>query len=162
MEPEGADRFIDAELQSGRMVDVIGRGEPAMMVCHWTGIHWNGEEKGFRVFQEVVRRLHARYDNLLWMKLSELARYWAAKELTQIARNENIVRFKASFHCPEFTVSVPGVQATEPMVQHDGQTQPLCKVSGPLQLQINTWCESDGAAIVCFDLAKGASELKLA
>ena len=63
------------------MVDVIERGEPALMLAHWTGIYWNGQELGFKIFQEVVRRLHARFDHLLWMKLSEVARYWAAKEL---------------------------------------------------------------------------------
>ena len=66
------------------MVEVIERGEPAVMMSHWTGIHWNGQELGFQVFQEVVRRLHARFDHLVWMKLSEMSRYWAAKALTRI------------------------------------------------------------------------------
>ena len=43
---------------------MIERGEPALMVAHWTGIYWNGQELGFKIFQEVVRRLHARFDNL--------------------------------------------------------------------------------------------------
>ena len=46
------------------MVDVIERGEPALMLAHWTGIYCNGQELGFKIFQEVVRRLHARFDNL--------------------------------------------------------------------------------------------------
>ena len=62
--PAGVDRFITADLQGGRLVEVIQRGEPALMVCHWTGIYWNGQELGFRIFQEVVRRLHARFDHL--------------------------------------------------------------------------------------------------
>jgi hypothetical protein len=78
------DRFITPDLKRGRMVDVIERGEPACIVCHWTGIYFNGEEVGFNVFQDAVRRLHARYDLLQWMKLSEIARYWAANELTTI------------------------------------------------------------------------------
>jgi hypothetical protein len=82
--PVGADRFITADGSAGRMVDVITRGEPALMVCHWTGIYWNGEELGLKIFQEVVKRLRARFDNLHWMKLSEVSRYWAARELTRI------------------------------------------------------------------------------
>ncbi len=37
------------------------------MVSHWTGIHFNGQEEGFQTFQEVVRRLHAKFDHLLCM-----------------------------------------------------------------------------------------------
>jgi hypothetical protein len=37
--PGGVDKFITADLKSGRMVDVIGRGEPALMLAHWTGIY---------------------------------------------------------------------------------------------------------------------------
>ena len=35
--PGGADKFITADGQSGRTVEVIKRGEPALMVAHWTG-----------------------------------------------------------------------------------------------------------------------------
>ena len=54
------------------------------MVCHWTGIHFYGQVLGFQIFQQVVRRLGERFGpKILWMKLSEIARYWAAKELTE-------------------------------------------------------------------------------
>jgi hypothetical protein len=50
-----------------------------------------------------VRRLAARYNNLLWMKLSEVARYWAARELTRSERQArgNYIRgavCRAGFH----------------------------------------------------------------
>ena len=98
--PGGADQFITADLKSGRMVEVIERGDVAVMMSHWTGIYWNGQELGFKVFQEVVRRLHARFDNLVWMKLSEIARYWAAKALTRIDAAGGRVEFRAPFACP--------------------------------------------------------------
>ena len=72
-------QFITGDLKGGR---IIRRGEPAVMACHWPGIYFNGTEAGFRNFQEVVRRLHAGFDNPGWMKNGEIARYWAAKELT--------------------------------------------------------------------------------
>jgi len=84
--PGSADRCITEDLRGGRLPEVIERGEPAILVCHWPGIYFNGEQIGFKIFQEVVRRVHSRYDNLIWMKLSEIARYWAARELTQIRR----------------------------------------------------------------------------
>ena len=77
------------------------------MLSHWTGIYWNGQELGFKVFQEVVRRLHARFDNLVWMKLSEIARYSAARALTRIDSAGGRVEFRAPFACPAFTFRVP-------------------------------------------------------
>ena len=96
------------------MVEVIERGEPAVMMSHWTGIHWNGQELGFKVFQEVVRRLHARFDNLVWMTLSEMSRYWAAKALTRIEWHRGRVTFRAPFACPRFTVRVPPGSGGQP------------------------------------------------
>ena len=162
VEPVGADRFISRDLQSGRMVDVITRDEPAMMVCHWTGIHWNGEEKGFRVFQEVVRRLHARFNNLIWMKLSELSRYWAAKELTAITRFGDTITMNAPFACPTYTVSLQKVEAKQVTHRQANERRHLKKVASPTQLTSNTWCEQDQSVITCFDLNKGSSELTLA
>ena len=162
VEPAGADKFITEDLQSGRMVDVITRGEPAMMVCHWTGIHWNGEEKGFKVFQTVVKRLHERFDNLVWMKLSELARYWAAKELTQIVRAGAAIDLHAPYACPEFTVSLPLTPTSanyRPTLSHVGNETPLAKVASPRLLRANTWCETETRILKCLDLPKGRSKL---
>ena len=141
------------------MVDVITRSEPAMMVCHWTGIHWNGEEKGFKVFKEVVRRLHARFDQLIWMKLSELARYWAAKELTKIAVAGQAIAFHAPYSCPEFTVSIPKRTNPSLKLNSKGKETPLERVPSPLHLQANTWCESEERILVCLNLPKGDSKL---
>jgi hypothetical protein len=120
-----ADRFITADLSEGRMVEVIDRGEPALMVCHWTGIYFNGEEGGFRTFQEVVRRLHARYDHLLWMKLSEVARYWAAKELTRIERRDDRITLRAPFAAPQFTLRIPTRAGGPAALTTQGQAQPI-------------------------------------
>lgn len=160
VEPAGADKFITADLKSGRMVDVILRGEPAMMVCHWTGIHWNGEEKGFQVFRNVVQRLHARFDHLIWMKLSELARYWAAKELTRITVDKGTIHFRAPFACPDFTISVPKTKPGTPAIRNEDQITTLRQVATLNHLQTNTWCDQTAKAVVCFDLPKGQAQLK--
>ncbi|HYF34326.1 MAG TPA: hypothetical protein VD994_03460 [Prosthecobacter sp.] len=161
--PEGVDKFITADLQSGRLVDVIGRAEPAIMVCHWTGIHWNGQELGFKIFQEVVRRLHQRYDHLVWMKLSEIARYWAAKELTTITTAaDGAIHLEAPYHCPQFTLQVPAVQApAAPRHVMGDKIVPFKEVAGPLDLQSGTWTAAAAHLTVCFDLPKGRSTLRL-
>lgn len=159
-EPAGADKFITQDLKSGRIVDVIGRGEPAMMVCHWTGIYWNGQELGFKVFQEVVRRLTARYDHLLWMKLSELSRYWAAKELTRIEREGNRLTFHAPFACPDFTVRYEAPGNGAPQMKSAGGPIALKEMDAVLKLQTGTWHRQGQTVTVCFALERGATSLE--
>jgi hypothetical protein len=159
VEPDGADRFITPDLKSGRMVDVITKGDPAMMLCHWTGVWWNGLEKGFKVFQEVVRRLKARFDHLHWMKLSELARAAAARELTSITRQGNTVTLRAPYACPDFTLAVSGVAPGPIRFESAGTVRPLAEVAKPLLLRGNTWCGDGERTIVCVDLLKGPGTL---
>ena len=159
LEKGSVDQFITADLQAGRLPQVIDKGEPAILVCHWPGIYFNGEEYGFNVFKEVVARLHQRYDHLLWMKLSEIARYWAAKELTSISRNSEAFLFKAPYACPALTVELPSMQGT-PQILQDGQTLSLKEVSSLRNLESGTVFRQRDKMTVCFDLQKGANELR--
>ncbi len=104
LSPGDPDKCITPDLQSGRLPQVIERGEPAILVCHWPGIYFNGQKIGFNIFKQVVKRVHARYDNLLWMKLSEIARYWAARELTGIRKQDKKIILTAPFAAPRFTI----------------------------------------------------------
>jgi len=157
--PGGADKFITEDLQRGRLVDVIERGEPALLLAHWTGIYWNGQELGFKIFQEVVRRLHARFDNLHWMKLSQVARYWAARELTQFELADKKLTLRAPFACPDFTLrfpAAPGVQprfiiASQPPISYP-------EVTRRVDLKPRTWLREGETVTVCFDLPKGKSQ----
>ncbi|MCX8108307.1 MAG: hypothetical protein N3G20_05825 [Verrucomicrobiae bacterium] len=160
-EPEGADKFISDDLQAGRMVDVIQRGEPAMMLCHWTGVYWNGQERGFKILQEVVRRLKTRFDNLIWMKLSELARYWAAKELTRITIENGQYRLDAPFACSDFTIEVQKDPSVEPVLHKNGQRLKLREVADKLKLAPGTWCREKNRLVCCFDLSVGTSWLSV-
>ena len=162
-EPGGVDQFITADLQCGPH----GRGHrprrAGAHAGHWTGIYFNGQETGFNDLQEVVRRLHARYDNLLWMKLSEVARYWAAKELTGIERDGARLTFRAPFACPAFTVRVDGVPAGVPRTEVAGETKPLDReVRRPTDLTSATWHRDGDHTTICVDLPKGTSTLLLA
>lgn len=156
------DKFITADLASGRMVEVIERGEPALMLCHWTGIYFNGEEVGFKIFQEAVRRMHAKYDNLRWMKLSEIARYWAAKELTGIEKTPGQVHFNAPFAAPDFTVRVAAESEAAPRLAVAGREIALAEVRDPLRLTAGSFHRQGAAVTVSFDLPKGASQVVLA
>ena len=159
--PGDADRFITADLQQGRMVEVIEKEEPAVMVCHWPGIYFNGTELGFDIFKTVVGRLHARYDHLRWMKLSEIARYWAAKELTRIERQGHTVTFHAPFATPHFTVRVAQAAEGAPQVATRGIAVPLNAVQDRRALTAGTWVREGRDLTVCFDLPRGETKLRL-
>ncbi|UCH62647.1 MAG: twin-arginine translocation signal domain-containing protein [Fidelibacterota bacterium] len=159
--PGSVDRFITEDLQSGRMVQVIDSGEPAIMVCHWPGIYYNGDKLGFNIFKEVVRRVHARYNNLVWMKLSEIARYWAARELTRIERKGNTVMFSAPFAAECFTVDVTTSAELVPRLTVSGKSVALKKATGPDRLEVGTWYQRPEGLMVCFDLPKGSSRLEI-
>jgi hypothetical protein len=152
--PDGADAFITADGQRGRLVEVIRRGEPALIVCHWTGIYWNGLEIGFEIFREVVKRLHATFDHLQWMKLSEVARYWAARELTSIRHDPaaRVLTLRAPFACGDFTLSLP--------LPADARPQGLREVPGRLRLEPGTWSREGEQVVMCLRMAKGEGEVR--
>ncbi|AMV21421.1 hypothetical protein VT03_26195 [Planctomyces sp. SH-PL14] len=173
LEKGTVDQFITADLRGGRLPQVIDRGEPAVLVCHWPGLYFNGEHYGFHVFQEVVRRLHARYDHLVWMKLSELSRYWAARELTAIAADPPAKeagaekgaaagwRFRAPFSCPAFTVRLPGETRKNPVVAFRGEKTTLRRVDRAWDLTGGAWRPVEGGLELCFDLSKGESSVSI-
>jgi hypothetical protein len=158
-----ADQFITADGKSGRLPVVIKRGEPAILVGHWPGFYFNGDEVGFQIFREVVGRLSERYDNLLWMKLSEIARYWAARELTSIQRDDarDVLIFDAPFACPSFTIEIQARAGAVPSFTQDGRRLPWREVNTALRLDAGSWTRTERGIIVCFDLPKGRSQLGL-
>ena len=100
--------MVSKDAKGGRLPEVIDRGQPAVFLCHWPGLYCNGGEEGWKIFQGVVERLNAGMsDRITWMKMSEIARYWAAKELTEIQRDDSgEVIFDAPVAAPDFTLSI--------------------------------------------------------
>ena len=161
-----ANRFINESLDHGRMVELIRRGEPAIMLCHWPGIYCNGDERGFQIFQRAVTRINDGYhDRIRWMKLSEIARYWAAKELTTIIRNGGVVSLRAPFAAPRFTLSLPISPSNAPprFLSRPGQEPaPLAQASAAPQLTAGTYLATgEDSTTICIDLPKGTSKILL-
>jgi hypothetical protein len=109
----------------------------------------------------VVRRLEARYDNLLWMKQGEIARYWAAKELTKIEMQGRQVTFTAPFATTRFTVRLKATSQAPPKLTLAGSSAELRRVTAPLGLQSGAWHSDGSDLMVCFDLPKGKSTLEI-
>jgi hypothetical protein len=157
--PGSPDNFITEDLVSGRMIDVIESEEPAIMVCHWPGLYFNGEKTGFLILKEVVRRLNMKYKNLIWMKLSEIARYWAAKELTSIELENNKVILKAPFSTPGFTLKVNRQIKKANLIWPGEEAKPLSRVGDKTLLKSDTWYSDRSGTVICFLLKKGINEV---
>jgi hypothetical protein len=153
-----ADLHITADLQKGRLVEVIDRGEPAIIVCHWPGVYFNGEKTGFNIFKQVVSRLHQKYRNLLWMKNSEIARYWAAKKLSKIRIADNGFTIDAPFSTDRFTLQVSKKLKDIRILQEGRQLIPG-KIMDPNQLKSATFCWNAEGTLVAFPLQKGVTEI---
>jgi hypothetical protein len=158
--PGNPDRFITGDLSSGRMVEVIESGEPAIMVCHWPGIYYNGEELGFNIFKEVVKRLDQKYGpGIHWMKLTEIARYWAAREFASFESAGDSIAINTPFGTKDFTIST-NTKFKRPVLLHNGQQIELVPASTRELLDTNTFVKDKGETVLCFDLPAGQSELQ--
>jgi hypothetical protein len=95
------------------------------------------------------------------MKVSEIARYWAARELTRIERAADRIELTAPFAAANYTLSVPGRDGAVPRLLLGDRPQVLREVSRPLDLRANTYVRQPAELIVCFDLPKGKSQLRV-
>jgi hypothetical protein len=158
-EPD-ADRYASTEATSGRMVDLIERGEPAALLCHWPGLYSNGTKLGFQHCQRVIRALNARFgERTIWLKANELARYWAARALTRIERKEGRVTLTAPIATPGFTLRVRSAAKAPPQLRRNNVPLPLTEVRTKAALHPGTWLQESDAVIVCFDLPRGTVTL---
>jgi hypothetical protein len=158
--PGNPDLLITEDLKQGRLVEVIGRNEPAILVCHWPGVYFNGEKKGFDILKKVVSRLEQKYSNLIWMKNSEIARYWAAKKLTELnATQSGEVTLKAPFGTERFTLHITK-KIRRILLAHAGREQILEKTNDLPGLKPGTWCWNNSGTMIAFNLEKGITHLK--
>jgi hypothetical protein len=96
------------------------------------------------------------------MKLSEIARYWAAKELTSIAQEDDSLVLHAPFSAPWFTLRIPVTRGdTVPeLATETGEPVPLRESATIHQLERSRWTRENGALVVCFDLPAGLSRIR--
>lgn len=156
------DRYATRDGQSGRMVHWIRKGQPAVFLCHWPGMYCHGTKSGFRAFQQVVTSINEHHaDAIAWMKPSEIARYWAARELTHMERANGEIAFAAPFACPDFTLRLASSGAQPPRLSAAGTETLLREVADRRLLTAGTWMREGVNSVVCLDLPKGSSLLRV-
>ncbi len=164
------DRFANVEANSGRMVELIKKRLPAIMLCHWPGMYCNGQLTGYHAFQRVVQSLNNAFkDETQWMKLSEIARYYAAMDATEVVEAGTQVTLQAPYACPQFTIRIKGKHAGKVQLTSavDGSTTgpsttALSKVSTVPSLNSGSFAFDGADTIVCIDLVRGGSKLEFA
>ncbi len=160
--PSQGDRYANEDATRGRMVELIEQGRPAIMLCHWPGMYCGGSLEGYRDFQRVVLALNRRFqDETVWMKVSEIGRYWTAKRLTKIQRHGNTVRLNAPFSCPNFTLRLPSERVSRITLRTGDVAEQLSSVSSLPAIAAGMFHYVDGEYTVCFPLSKGESRIEL-
>lgn len=158
------DRFITEDLQGGCLPPVLEKGLPCVLVSHWPGFYFGGEEVGFRVLQEVKRRLD-RYDpdgtNTRWMKTSEIGHYWMARQLSHLstaAAGPGRWRLTIDTRYPtaDFTLRV---DAALSRVQVQGED--LRQVHAQADFAAGTFRVEGGQTYTAFELGAGRTELMM-
>lgn len=166
---QAADKFITADGQAGRLVDLIRSDAWAVLVTHWQSLYSNGSRQGLAGLDEMAGRLNHTFGaRLLWMTNSQIARYRVAEETTQItALDADTIQLDATFACPDFTLTlqsptsgtghIKGVEAIQ-----QGSIRVLAQaMAGDGQMSSTSWQQLDDHITVCFDLQRGTQLLRL-
>ncbi|HUR54808.1 MAG TPA: hypothetical protein VMZ71_11800 [Gemmataceae bacterium] len=160
--PPLPDKYATPDASAGRVVELIERGGPAVLFAHWAGFYSCGKRDGFEAIKRVITSINTKYaDRTVWMKLSELSRYWAAKELTRIERANSAATLTAPFACPAFTLKLTGAKAAAPAVSLEGKPVVLSEVGDNKAMKPGTWQRRGGDVVVCLDLAKGKTQVSV-
>lgn len=155
-----ADRFITEDLAGGRLPEVLAHESPCVLVGHWPGFYFGGEEVGFRILKEVKRRLDA-YDpdhsRTIWMKTSEIGRYWMARQLSDITLSGDGAVVNTRFPAARFTLEFKGCRADAVQVDE----AELVRVRDRRSFRSGAFLVEGDATFVAFDLPEGETRLHL-
>lgn len=160
-----ADRYVTADLQGGRLPEVIDAGDPCVLVSHWQGFYGmhDGDRRGFRTLQTVVERLRARDphgERTRWRRTSEITTYACAREMAELQFEGRIVRLDLPVQVPELTLRLRGPAAQQAAgVRCDGR--PLREAATRRALESWTFLRDAEGLLVAYDPAGRASVVEV-
>jgi hypothetical protein len=161
-ETSNGKKYCNSDATSGRMVELIEKNRPAVMLCHWPGLYCNGSLQGFRDFQKIVVALEKRFkDRTQWMKISEIARYWAAKEQTTFEGDDHSIKLTAPYACSNFTLRLDGQAPSKIVINVEDDSLELTPVSSLASLNEGKYFQEEKSVVICITLPRGSSELTL-
>lgn len=149
-----ADRYITADLQGGRLPEVIDAGQPAVLISHWQGFYGlhDADRRGFVAFQTVVRRLRERDphgERTRWRTCSQITRYACARQMAVVSVRGDRVELDLPVRAPDLT-RLTEVAIGE--VRVDGV--PLRRAATRSGFETGTYFEEEGSVLIAFDPAQ--------
>ena len=147
-----ADRYIEADLQGGRLPALIDAGQPVVLCSHWQGFYGMHDEDrgGFNAFKEVVSRLRERDPRgewTRWRTCSEITTYACAREMARVEVNENKVELDLPVCAPELTLHFTDIEVAE--ISVDGR--PLAKAGRRADFRSGTFWREGMETYAAFD-----------
>ena len=96
------------------------------------------------------------------MKVSEIARYWAAKDLTRIRKRAGRVTLNAPFATTRFTLRLAQSPWQTAILRNQHGSSKLKQVKNVSLLDTGCWLRDGNDTLLCIDLAKGESVVSTA
>lgn len=147
-----ADRYLTADLQGGRVAELVAAGEPVVFCSHWQGFYGmhNEDRRGFRALQTVVARLKEldpHGQRTCWRKCSEITRYACATQMAELSVIGDEIRLQLPLIVPEVTLSLTDMRPRA--LALDGR--PLRQVRHRRDFRSGTWLSEGDRTLVAFD-----------
>ena len=147
-----ADRYITADLQGGRLPNLIDRGQPAILISHWQdfyGMH-DEDRRGFEAFKTVVRRLRERDPQgevTRWQTCSQISRYACAREMASLKQDEQTLHLDLPVLAPDITLRCPAASISTVRVND----KPLRRATKRAEFDSGTYLVEDDGVLIAFD-----------
>jgi hypothetical protein len=167
------DGLISADGRTGRLAELADAGAWLTLVCHWQTLYSDGSREGLKALDQAAGRLaRAHGSRLLWLTLSEIARYRAASAgcTVDVHRSADgwMIDLDSPFDCPDFTLSLPAGELSDVRINRvvqqidQGTATPLL-ADNRLEtlLPSNAWRLDAQRLAMCFDLRRGRQSLAL-
>lgn len=147
------DRYITADLQGGRLPEVIDAGDPAVLCSHWQGFYGlhDDDRRGFRALKTIVRRLRERDprgERTRWRKPSAITIYACMRKMAMLTTSGMGIDLDLPVMAPEVTLRIEGARVHGVTV--DGR--PLRPVESRMAFEDGTFLamEDEQGALVAF------------
>ena len=146
------DRYITSDLEGGRLPEVIGAGDPAVLCSHWQGFYGMhaDDRRGFRALKTVVSRLKEMDplgERTRWRKVSEITDYACARALATLSVQGDRISLDLPVRVPEFTLCLRDVSPRQVTVND----RPLLLAQTRAGFESGTFLIEPEATWVAFD-----------
>lgn len=146
------DKYITADLQGGRLPELINAGNAGVLCSHWQGFYGmhNEDRGGFNAFKTVVRRLKEldpKGEKTQWRKCSEITNYACAREMAEMTVEDHTISLDLPVCVPDFTLRLTGADVKGISVDK----KPLARTNVRTGFKSGTFFTENNVTFAAFD-----------